>query len=303
MTVLVLVFSLAACGGKEKTVSGVVVACGGEPYFFEVESEDGNYAFAVTENTKIVWEDKSAFSIWEDNAYEYDDWDVFSCDMEVEVIIGSETESIDPYIDDCVKGWFEAEKVTVKKVLDDYFAVSAKPVIYLYPEEETEVSVRLDYNGKLTTTYPEYENGWCVTAYPDGTLTDENGQEYNYLYWEGITDTEYDFSKGFCVKGEDTAEFLEWALSELGLTRREANEFIVYWLPLMEPNPYNIIAFQNDAYTENAVLTVTPAPDTVIRVFMAWKASGEAVEIKPQELTAPERVGFTVVEWGGTEVK
>ncbi|MBQ8831395.1 MAG: hypothetical protein IJ017_07325 [Oscillospiraceae bacterium] len=71
----------------------------------------------------------------------------------------------------------------------------------------------------------------------------------------------------------------------------------------MEPNPYNIIAFQNDAYTENAVLTVTPAPDTVIRVFMAWKASGEAVEIKPQELTAPERVGFTVVEWGGTEVK
>ena len=29
-----------------------------------------------------------------------------------------------------------------------------KPVIYLYPEEETEVTVKLDYNGTLTSTYP-----------------------------------------------------------------------------------------------------------------------------------------------------
>ena len=28
-----------------------------------------------------------------------------------------------------------------------------KPVIYLYPEETTEVSVRLDYSGELTCTY------------------------------------------------------------------------------------------------------------------------------------------------------
>ena len=44
-------------------------------------------------------------------------------------------------------------------------------------------------------------------------------------------------TEGFCVKGEDTAAFLEDALSKLGLNRKEANEFIVYWLPLMEQNP------------------------------------------------------------------
>ena len=50
-----------------------------------------------------------------------------------------------------------------------------KPVIYLYPEQGEEVSVRLDYDGKLTCTYPEYDNGWHVTAAPDGRITDENG--------------------------------------------------------------------------------------------------------------------------------
>lgn len=49
---------------------------------------------------------------------------------------------------------------------------AAKPVIYLYPEEETQVSVRLDFDGELTSTYPSYEDGWTVDASPDGTLTD-----------------------------------------------------------------------------------------------------------------------------------
>jgi len=179
---------------------------------------------------------------------------------------------------------------------------AAKPVIYLYPESTTDVTVSLDYNGKLTCTYPAYDNGWIVSAQPDGTLTDAKGTEYNYLYWEGETDVEYNFSEGFCVPGCDTAAFLEDALAELGLTRREANEFIVYWLPLMEPNAYNLISFQTDIYTDNAKLTVSPAPDTEIRVFMAWKPLDTAVEIEPQMLTAPKRVGFTLVEWGGTEI-
>lgn len=178
-----------------------------------------------------------------------------------------------------------------------------KPVIYLYPEEEMEVSVKLNLDGELICTYPAYNSGWEVTAYPDSTLTDDKGQTYNYLYWEGETYTQYDLSKGFCVKGVDTAVFLEDALDKLGLTRREANEFIVYWLPLMERNPYNVISFQTDIYTDAAQLEVTPTPDTMIRVFMAWQACDRFVELPEQELRAPERSGFTVIEWGGTEVK
>lgn len=71
----------------------------------------------------------------------------------------------------------------------------------------------------------------------------------------------------------------------------------------MEQNEYNIISFQTDSYTDAAQLKVNPTPDTLIRVFMAWKATDEYVELQKQELTAPERTGFTVVEWGGTELK
>ena len=178
-----------------------------------------------------------------------------------------------------------------------------KPVIYLYPEVETEVSVKLNLDGKLTCTYPAYNAGWQVTAAPDGTLTDAKGQTYNYLYWEGETNAQWDMTEGFCIKGEDTAAFLEDALEKLGLNRKEANEFIVYWLPLMEQNPYNIISFQTDTYTDAAELQINPAPDTVIRVFMTFEASDYMIRILPQKLTAPERIGFTVVEWGGTEVR
>jgi hypothetical protein len=179
-----------------------------------------------------------------------------------------------------------------------------KPVIYLYPETPTEVSVSLTLSGRLTCTYPDYEADWKgFTAHPDGTLTFPNGKEYYCLYWEGMQATEWDFSRGFCVKGEDTAAFLEWALAEQGLTAREANEFIIYWLPLMQENPYNVISFQTEAYTSTAVLDVTPTPDSTIRIMMAYYPSDEAVEILPQHFETPVREGFTVVEWGGSRVE
>ena len=186
----------------------------------------------------------------------------------------------------CQEVQYSAKPVVYLYPEEEY---SAKPVVYLYPEEEAQVTVQLDYAGELTCTYPAYNDGWTVTASPDGTLTDGEGQTYSYLYWEGKDNVEYDFSQGACVAGEDTAAFL--------------NEFIVYWLPQMEENPYNLIAFQSDAYTEAARLAITPTPDTVLRVFMAWKPLEEPVELPPQELAGPERSGFTVVEWGGCQVK
>ena len=270
---------------------------------FELQTDSGkNYGFVITQDTELIWEDNSAFRNWENTAIDYDDWDVFGCSMQVDVIPGEETENADDYVDECVENWHFAKKITVTEVEDDYFAVSAKPVIYLYPEQKMHVSVTLDYDGTLTCNYPEYHNGWNVTACPDGTLTDRKGQSYNYLYWEGLTKMSYDFSEGFCVSGSETAEFLDKALSELGLTRKEANEFIVFWLPLMKENPYNIISFQTDKYTDHARLTITPEPDTVIRVFMAYQPSNEEITMKPQLLTSTERTGFTAVEWGGTLV-
>ncbi len=178
-----------------------------------------------------------------------------------------------------------------------------KPVIYLYPEEETLVEVKLDFGGTLTSTYPAYQDCWKVLAKPDGTLTDpDTGKEYYCLFWEGIAEADYTISSGFVVAGEDTESFLEESLAQLGLTPREANEFIIYWLPQMEQNAWNLISFDTSAYAENAKLTISPTPDSVLRVFMTWQALDAPINIPSQELSGFERTGFTVVEWGGAEI-
>lgn len=181
---------------------------------------------------------------------------------------------------------------------------SEKPVIYLYPESTQRIEVKLDYNGELECTYPEYKDGWSVIAHSDGTLEDElTGKEYSYLFWEGYAEIEYDLTKGYVVSGKDTAEFLEKKLAEIGLNRKEANEFIVYWLPRMQENTYNLITFQNEIYTDAARLEITPKPDSILRVFMVYKPLEKAIEIEEPTIEPFERKGFTVVEWGGTEIK
>jgi hypothetical protein len=182
-----------------------------------------------------------------------------------------------------------------------------KPVIYLYPQKLQKVKVLLDYKGKFTASYPVYSDGWDVLAYPDGKLINKyDNKEYNYLFWEGIPDKEidYDWSKGFVVSGEDTVGFLQETLSEKGLTPKEYNEFIVYWMPKMRNNKYNLIHFASKAeYDDHAKLTVKPQPDSVLRVFIVYKPLEEWIAVEPQEIKSFERKGFTVVEWGGAEIK
>ena len=201
-------------------------------------------------------------------------------------------------------GWINTLDKDGKMVIH-FEEATKKPVIYLYPEQETDVHVELELTeSELNTTYPKYDNGWDVTAYPDGMLLNKaDGSHHKYLFWDAVNcRTRFDFSKGFCVAGSDTESFLKEKLTYMGLNEQEMNEFIVYWLPLMEHNAYNLISFQGDAYTNSAKLKITPRPDSECRVFMAYVPLENAVAIEPQQLETFERNGFTVVEWGGAEV-
>lgn len=190
-------------------------------------------------------------------------------------------------------------------VISEMIAVPEKPVIYLYPEKDTVCSVRVDIDGTLTCTYPDHgDDGWQnFVARSDGTLVFPNGREYYCLYWEGVSNFTPDFSTGFCVKGSESAEFLEGILAEIGLTAREANEFIIYWLPRLEQNEYNLISFNTEKYCASACLEITPTPDSILRVFMAAKAVDSYVELEPESFDGFEREGFCVVEWGGCIVE
>ena len=177
---------------------------------------------------------------------------------------------------------------------------TGKPVIYLYPQKPTDCTVKLDYDS-LTYTYPAYNNGWEVTAYPDGRLINKaDGSEHYYLFWEGNKRIDWKFESGFVVAGKDTESFLKEKLSYMGLTSREYNDFITYWVPRLADEPYNLITFAGEQYEQLAPLNVTPAPDSVLRVHMVYKPISTPVDIPEQKLKTFTRSGFTVVEWGGT---
>ena len=179
-----------------------------------------------------------------------------------------------------------------------------KPAIYLYPEDETKIHINIESNGNLLTTYPKYNNGWNVIAYPDGTIYDlGTKRNYEYLFWEGESYTNYDMSKGFVVTKEDTVAFLQDKLTYMGLNNEEMNEFIVYWLPQLEKNAYNYITFQTEVYENTWKLNVNPTPDTMIRIFMTWYGLENPIEVEEPTLTKGERNGYTLVEWGGVEIK
>ena len=108
-------------------------------------------------------------------------------------------------------------------------------------------------------------------------------------------------SRGTVIRGADTAQFLEEKLAEIGLSPRERNEFIIYWLPKMQQNEYNYITFHTEDYSAAVPLEVTPQPDSVLRVFMIYATVPEYFETQPQQFDGFLRNGFTVVEWGGGE--
>ena len=182
---------------------------------------------------------------------------------------------------------------------------SAKPIIYLYPTFEQKVTVELGRPEKLTHTYPKYNEPWEVIAKPNGDLTDlKSGRSLYALYWEGLNTSAKDsIDEGFCIKGEEVASFLEEKLAILGLNDRESEEFIIYWLPKMESNKYNLIRFETiDEINNSMPLNINPKPDTLIRVLMEFKGVDSYKEIPEQKLETQERKGFVAVEWGGTEI-
>ena len=166
-----------------------------------------------------------------------------------------------------------------------------------------DVSIKLGYEDKLLITYPEYKDGWDVTAYPDGTLVEKNTNKKLYsLFWEGLnTETTGIKDEGFIIKGSETSKFLEEKLTILGLNDKEKEEFIIFWLPKLINNKYNYIRFETlEEQNKNMPLIVNPMPDTIIRINMETKPLEKEIKIKEQKINKVERKGYTLVEWGGT---
>lgn len=177
-----------------------------------------------------------------------------------------------------------------------------KPVIYLYPEVTTDITVQLAPQGGFTKTEPAYGNGWNVTASPNGSLVNHaDGATYPYLFWEGRGGL-YDAPKNYWVVARaEVPTFLQKTLTKLGLNAQEIADFNEFWLPRMTSAPYYKIGFHGTSVM-NAIapMTLSTPPDTLIRILMDYSELAVPEAGNPPMLPAtPVRKGFTVTEWGG----
>ncbi|MEW6380314.1 MAG: hypothetical protein AB1611_12005 [bacterium] len=182
-------------------------------------------------------------------------------------------------------------------------AIYRKPAIYLYPLKDTQVSVKLDVAGEITKTIPPYHDGWCVLATADGTITDEKqGKHYDYLFWEANTDLNALElpDEGWVVARPDLEAWFNKYLPKLGLNRKEKEQFMEYWLDQLQGSSYYEMKLLSSSFlAEHARLTITPAPDTLIRVIFHFTPLNEYRELAAPAIETPDRKGFVVLEWGG----
>lgn len=180
-------------------------------------------------------------------------------------------------------------------------AECGKPVIYLYPEKTTRVNVQLKLDGGMSKSEPAYGTGWNVVAQSNGALiNDADNKPYPYLFWEGRGGAYASPTQGWVVKQRDVHSFLVEKLAMYGLNKQESVDFIEFWEPLMQGSPYYFVGFHTtNAMNQIAPLTITPRPNTMIRVLMDFKPLQQPIKVEVPIVRTPQRTGFTVLEWGG----
>lgn len=183
-----------------------------------------------------------------------------------------------------------------------------KPVVYLYPTQTIDATVKVIPNGRLTLTVPAIgkDNTWTVLATKDSQITDkESGKKYSYLWWESQGAVGVHLPKeGFVLAKDSLEKDLRSLLTKMNMTSNEIAAFCEYWMPIMNEDitPYYLVTFLFDEQVDQiAQLEFAPIPDVVNRVFMVYEPIEKAVDVKPLAISPFERSGYYVVEWGGAK--
>ena len=179
-----------------------------------------------------------------------------------------------------------------------------KPNIYIYSQEEREVTVSFDQPELLTVTIPEYQGDWKVTADAEGRLTDASGETYDFLFYESVSEAFYfETEEGWRIPAEEREERLEQILTGLGFQGREITDFTEFWTEKLDPDTDYLMYPQGTERVDLAMpVTITEEPECLERIwFVFTEDDGRSVE-EPAgyELTrGGEGCRYYVLEWGG----
>ncbi len=188
-----------------------------------------------------------------------------------------------------------------------------KPVIYAYSEKALDFILNLKTEGELTFTYPKItaDNSWKMKIGENGNLISADGAEFPYLFWEAKQDaSSLDLSKtssNETIAGKDLVPYFEKELSKLGFNAKEKTDFITYWCPkFINSNMVQVQFFVDDNCSVIGEMNIDPKPDNLRRIYVLFRADSKIntdFNSKPLNLKPFDRKGFTVLEWGGSEIK
>jgi len=175
-----------------------------------------------------------------------------------------------------------------------------KPNIYIYPTENIQLTVKLDFpiGGEIVTSIPEYGNGWNVSVDTNGLIDNS----YSYLFYESKQPNIWQKSKGWILKRVELEDFFIENMTNYGFYGQEINDFIEYWIPRLDEFEYYSVYPQNSEIINNVIeISFSEEPDNLLRfyyVISGFNGLPNNKLIEPEIDNQFERKGFFATEWG-----
>jgi len=173
-----------------------------------------------------------------------------------------------------------------------------KPNIYICPTENIELNVYLSFpmGGSIVQSIPMYGNGWSVFVDASGLIDNE----FDYLFYECQVPNFFQKENGWIIKQENLEAFFRENLTQIGFVEPEIEDFIEYWIPILNYSSEYILYPQ---YSKDILplieLTLSKQPECMLRYFYLIEENLKGISTLESPII-PEfnRNGFTVAEWG-----
>ncbi len=303
MAVLFLtLFTMIAVAGETATLVGAVYDLAGEPIHeasVELyptvdleEEEERRMSEHSLEGRFWLFEDEPLYQTTSDEEGRYRIEDIFPGTYDA--VCRSD------YFEPCYNldiHLAAAEERHLNFAMREYMEVE-KPNIYLYPETETEITVRLDFpaGGGITASDPTYGDGWTVSATSEGRIDGE----YDYLFYEAQVPPDWQFDRAWVIQQRQMEIFFKENLANHGFDEREIADFIEYWVPRLADFPFYVIYPQYAEEIEPLVgLAIVPEPDSLLRLYYFISGVDLVERYVPEpDIPSFNRSGFTACEWG-----
>ncbi len=185
-----------------------------------------------------------------------------------------------------------------KPISQDTLITVLKPNIYIYPETKLSLHVSIIFprGGSVIESIPLYENGWNIEVEPSGKINNI----FDYLFYESENPDLCQYRSGWIIKKDDLTSFFTQNMLETGFIQKEIDDFIEYWIPLLNNYSSYAIYPQYALDIEKMIeLNFSCKPNSVLRLFYVIKGvNGDKINIAVPIIPRFVRKGFSVTEWG-----